>query len=1347
MIKTIYLWESTMKSPKMSVYVSVLSMILVTSCHQEDADNDKIECHECGTFEHCNDETGLCEEGVMCGDSVCIAPQYCDQTEEICKTGTLCGEIICKDDEICSEDTLTCLKKTSPEQNNKNKCGNTYCVSPQYCDLRTNTCKNGTFCLGEICFDDQYCDDIARICKQGTRCGEELCKENQYCDEDNHTCKEGKRCGESFCREDQYCEEDLLVCKDGIVCGETVCRENQYCDNIHTVCIQYIPCGDNLCQGNQYCDTDGFTCKDGLICGDNLCVKNQYCDEDICKTGVECGNVLCKENQYCDAESTTCKDGTQCGDKICTTLQYCDEVSDSCIDGLACGTDLCRKNQFCDEETDTCKDGTGCGEHLCKEDQYCDVDTCKDGTVCGSELCTETQSCDPYYHKCINTYVFCGSAFCLSSQHCDAETVTCLEGDTCGDSFCTKDQHCNYVTEKCEDGVRCGSNICKSPKYCDSSSLSCKTGQVCGDSLCTANQVCSDNQCHSCGENELICKGECVNPLTSTSYCGASGSSCQYSLGTKCFDGQFCDSGMCKCHTGVDCMIGYGEIDCGPAQLVCTGERIHACVENKTSLEYCGCNNLGRGTRCIDLPHTVNTTCEEGKCLMTCEDGWADCNGNIEDGCEADLTDSKTCGSCSNYCLDEHADSVSCAENQCQKQCKDGYEPYNGECIDINTSLQNCGQYGHACEHCEDGTCSGIVCDENGYIEMQVTAEDGTEKSIQAYCISTENQIRAIQAAVSEGLSYPETNTDNAYFLLDDISINGSHWYPIGTQTHPFNGYVFGNHKKISTNSAIKAVNDYAGVFGYIKNTLIKDLSLDVEVEVLHNVNYIGGLAGYADNSRFDNLDISAEMTGFGYTGLAFGTLRNSFINHTRLTGSINIVNPDNIPERPMNFGALAGSASNGEISDCTSDITVTTELTNIAVVNVGGFLGGSSGVNADNIHAQVNIQTENGNKICGYSCNLYNGVLQNSSVSGTMTGYINVAGLADHATGTIKDTYTDVEIHVLVKGNTSNTGSAAGFVGQINNGTIENCHSIGDIYGDAWGMGGFAAIAVNSTIKNSYHTGDIISDDHSATAVGGFVGTTRDSTIKNSYSVGRVECGSQCGGFVGYSESTDYTDCYAAGTVQVSRSIAGGFTGFGNGTYTNCASYVNIDSTAESGGFVGFYSSSYYAAGASFEINNCYHIGAVKGTDDVGGLIGRSFSSDDREPLPNVNTFYTFSDFTNPSKSGGLVGTQLPNNKLMNIQKSYFYQDGCHGEPLCLSGNATSSSIFTGTPFILNAEFEPVLSAGGSKLINILNLGKTDSDTKFVNARCTIDFGEGSQTYTLPIIPTIRPDFCTMIE
>jgi hypothetical protein len=45
--------------------------------------------------------------------------------------------------------------------------------------------------------------------------------------------------------------------------------------------------------------------------------------------------------------------------------------------------------------------------------------------------------------------------------------------------------------------------------------------------------------------------------------------------------------------------------------------------------------------------------CSGGQCVITqCAPGFADCNGNPADGCEANLnSDRNNCGACGNHCL------------------------------------------------------------------------------------------------------------------------------------------------------------------------------------------------------------------------------------------------------------------------------------------------------------------------------------------------------------------------------------------------------------------------------------------------------------------------------------------------------------------------------------------------------------------------------------------------------------------------------------------------------------------------------------------------------------------------
>jgi hypothetical protein len=55
---------------------------------------------------------------------------------------------------------------------------------------------------------------------------------------------------------------------------------------------------------------------------------------------------------------------------------------------------------------------------------------------------------------------------------------------------------------------------------------------------------------------------------------------------------------------------------------------------------------------CADVPRAETSACTAGECVIVeCEDGFRDCNGEYDDGCEADLTGSTThCGACGMMC-------------------------------------------------------------------------------------------------------------------------------------------------------------------------------------------------------------------------------------------------------------------------------------------------------------------------------------------------------------------------------------------------------------------------------------------------------------------------------------------------------------------------------------------------------------------------------------------------------------------------------------------------------------------------------------------------------------------------
>jgi hypothetical protein len=73
----------------------------------------------------------------------------------------------------------------------------------------------------------------------------------------------------------------------------------------------------------------------------------------------------------------------------------------------------------------------------------------------------------------------------------------------------------------------------------------------------------------------------------------------------------------------------------------------------------------------------------------------------------------------------------------CQVDCPDGLTECNGECVDLNTDVNNCGECGNLCEFphaeasCVDGVCVMGACHE-GWYDCNLLPEDGCETDLVA---------------------------------------------------------------------------------------------------------------------------------------------------------------------------------------------------------------------------------------------------------------------------------------------------------------------------------------------------------------------------------------------------------------------------------------------------------------------------------------------------------------------------------------------------------------------------------------------------------------------------------------
>ena len=127
-----------------------------------------------------------------------------------------------------------------------------------------------------------------------------------------------------------------------------------------------------------------------------------------------------------------------------------------------------------------------------------------------------------------------------------------------------------------------------------------------------------------------------------------------------------------------------------PPGATCDGDV--AIVSGQGTCDAGACLYAKQRFDCANLPSGA-AACADGTCTgLTCDNAWANCNGDVFDGCETLLTTTANCGACGNAC----ADGESCSGGACTTECT---ENACGGCSDLE------GQPGDACG------CEGLSTD------------------------------------------------------------------------------------------------------------------------------------------------------------------------------------------------------------------------------------------------------------------------------------------------------------------------------------------------------------------------------------------------------------------------------------------------------------------------------------------------------------------------------------------------------------------------------------------------------------------------------------------------------------
>lgn len=274
-------------------------------------------------------------------------------------------------------------------------------------------------------------------------------------------------------------------------------------------------------------------------------------------------------------------------------------------------------------------------------------------------------------------------------------------------------------------------------------------GFGCG-SMCSAAMSDCD------GVPENACE---TNVTLSVNHCGGCGLACAEDnvSDVACVDGACagaCEPGFGDCNAdlrvdGCERIVLDDPLNCGGCDRACSAEHIDPVCAGDACVGACvpgfdDCDGDKRTNGCeVDLasnpqhcggcgqacptPPGAAATCVEGMCQAACTSG-VDCNGDMSDGCEANINTIQHCGACNAPCSTNHVVGGTCGPtciaNICFPPllCKGICEPGFGDCdrdmrtngceSDLLRSRDNCGACGRTCgvgQVCSAGQCTGLV--------------------------------------------------------------------------------------------------------------------------------------------------------------------------------------------------------------------------------------------------------------------------------------------------------------------------------------------------------------------------------------------------------------------------------------------------------------------------------------------------------------------------------------------------------------------------------------------------------------------------------------------------------------
>jgi hypothetical protein len=302
--------------------------------------------------------------------------------------------------------------------------------------------------------------------------------------------------------------------------------------------------------------------------------------------------------------------------------------------------------------------------------------------------------------------LFCFAAGCVAPVNSTCDPA-CGAGTHCDNGACVPDGPVDMAAGGGNDLAGCHPGCSGLTPHCNPSNHcvgcvkdgDCANGSYCkvvSDAVATCTPGCMADD--RCGNGEKCCNLRCVDIQNDAANCGGCGMAC---------------SGM---HQQSKCVAGAcAAAACDPGWGDCNKDPKDGCESN---LHADPNNCTGCGAVC-DVKNAYSG-CADGCYMTACKWGFDDCNNNGMDGCEtAVLSDPKNCGSCGKSCANLPNAMAGCVNGNCVlSSCNQGFadcdkDPNNGCEALIATDVKNCGSCGNACAQgliCKQGGCTCPNC-------------------------------------------------------------------------------------------------------------------------------------------------------------------------------------------------------------------------------------------------------------------------------------------------------------------------------------------------------------------------------------------------------------------------------------------------------------------------------------------------------------------------------------------------------------------------------------------------------------------------------------------------------------